>query len=217
MIFCKIFHFICRGCSHTADSASNEWFSLELEENRTVAMVQIARRIHSDPNNATVWARGQNIKITVGNSQSYDPNEPLCLPEIADLERQSGLQDYVCTGNLHSGKYVKISRVGWIALCEVKVFTECIVESNTGYGGVNANSDIIADGTHPDWQSCRSFCEASHPSARYFKFNNYTGYTGHADYTQNPYWRTCACKTNKTSTVALSGTVSGDLNCVDRE
>ena len=177
-------------------------------------MVQIARRIHTDSTHAS-WRLGQNIKITVGNSQSYDSNEPLCLPEIADLDRQSGLQDYVCTGNLHSGKYVKISRVGSIALCEVKVFTECIVESNTGYGGDNANADIIADGTHPDWESCRSFCEANHPSARYFRHNAATD-TQYADPTQNPYWHTCACKINKTPT-SVSGTVSGDMHCTNRE
>ena len=66
---------------------------------------------------------GQNIKITIGPSESYDPNEPLCLPEIADLKREVGLQDYICTIS-HSGKYVKISRdVGNVVVCEVKVFT----------------------------------------------------------------------------------------------
>ena len=174
-------------------------------------MVQIARRIHTDSTHAS-WRLGQNIKITVGNSQSYDTNEPLCLPEIADLERQSGLQDYICT-DLHPGKYVKISRVGWIALCEVKVFTECIVESNTGYGGDNANADIIADGTHPDWQSCRSFCEANHPSARYFRHNAKNDIP---DYEQSSWWHTCACKINKTPT-NVSGTVSGDMHCTYRE
>ena len=94
--------------------------------------------------------------------------------------------------------------------------SECTVDFNTGYVGDNANvaSD---DPKQPDWESCRSFCEANYPSARYFKFNNYTGYAGHADYTQNPYWRTCACKTSKTSTAALSGTVSGDMHCTNRE
>ena len=55
--------------------------------------------------------------------KSYDPSEPLCLPEIPKLVRQAGLQDYVCTGDLHSGKYVKISKVDKLVLCEVKVFT----------------------------------------------------------------------------------------------
>ena len=66
---------------------------------------------------------GQNIKITVGPSQSYDPNEPLCLPEIDDIQRKEGLQDYFCTRR-HSGKYVKISRdEAYVVICEVKVFT----------------------------------------------------------------------------------------------
>ena len=69
------------------------------------------------------WDGAQNIRITIGPSKSYDPNEPLCLPEISDLTRTQGLQDYLCTGNLQSGKFVKISRVGRVVLCEVKVFT----------------------------------------------------------------------------------------------
>ena len=76
------------------------------------------------------WEQGQKIRITIGPSQSYDPSEPLCLPEITELQRVAGLQDYTCTGNLHSGKYVKIhktyvhgqSDLG-LVLCEVKVFT----------------------------------------------------------------------------------------------
>ena len=81
--------------------------------------VQIARRMEN-----CCWQQGENIKITIGPSKSYDPYEPLCLPEIADLQRVNGLQDYVCTGKLHSGKYVKISKDdGPLVLCEVKVFT----------------------------------------------------------------------------------------------
>ena len=68
------------------------------------------------------WLQGQKIKITVGNSKEYDPNEPECLPEIEDLTRTEGLQDYVCTNQV-SGRYVKISRPGVLVLCEVKVFT----------------------------------------------------------------------------------------------
>ena len=76
------------------------------------------------------WEQGQNIQITIGPSQLYDPSEPLCLPEINELQRVAGLQDYICTGNLHSGKYVKIYKeyvpgpgcLG-LVLCEVKVFT----------------------------------------------------------------------------------------------
>ena len=73
--------------------------------------------------------QGKNIRISIGPSKDYDPSEPLCLPEIAELVWSEGLQDYICTGNLHEGKYVKISRVGWIVLCEVKVFTEVLGET----------------------------------------------------------------------------------------
>ena len=93
-----------------------EWFSLELQEERRVIKVQIARR-------QGYWEQGQDVKITIGPSKSYDPDEPLCLPEIADLIRDVGLQDYVCTGKLNSGKYVKISTLYVLVLCEVKVFT----------------------------------------------------------------------------------------------
>ena len=109
-----------RGCAHTANSANDEWFSLELEEEKRVAKVQIARRMD---NCGDCSAQGQNIRISIGPSQSYDPSEPLCLPEINELQRNEGLQDYICTGDLHLGKFVKISKVGWIALCEVKIFT----------------------------------------------------------------------------------------------
>ena len=105
----------CRGCAHTG-SGSSEWFSLELLEARTVTKVQIARRMEAP------WEQGQNIKITIGNSQKYVSTEPECLPVIPDLTKTAGLQDYVCTG-VHSGKYVKISRPGALVLCEVKVFT----------------------------------------------------------------------------------------------
>ena len=68
------------------------------------------------------WKQGENIRITVGASQSYDSTEPLCLPEISELRKVEGLQDYICTAH-HSGKYVKISRAGAeVVLCEVKVF-----------------------------------------------------------------------------------------------
>ena len=101
----------------------NQWFSLELQEAQKVTKVQIARRMFC------CWEQGQNIRISIGPSKSYDPSEPLCLPEISDLVREKGLQDYVCTGHLHSGKYVKISKIAKpgnndaLALCEAKVFT----------------------------------------------------------------------------------------------
>ena len=93
-----------------------EWFSLELPTAQNVAKVQIARRMES-----CCWGQGQNIKVTIGPSKSYDPNEPTCT-DIYDLKRESGLQDYMCTGNLPPGQFVKLSKIGYLVLCEVKVF-----------------------------------------------------------------------------------------------
>ena len=106
---------IYRGCAHTKNGVGREWFSLELPTAQKVTKVQIARRMDC------CWDQGQNIKITIGPSASYDPNEPTCL-EITDLKRESGLQDYFCSENPPPGKFVKLSKIGWVALCEVKVF-----------------------------------------------------------------------------------------------
>ena len=100
----------------TADGGATEWFSLELALSAQVTRVQIANRLDC------CLDRGQNVRISIGPSNVYDPNEPLCLPQIPSLDHQAGLQDYVCT-NLHEGKFVKISRAGEMNLCEVKIFT----------------------------------------------------------------------------------------------
>ena len=105
-----------KGCAHTSGN-SIQWFSLELEMPEKITRVQIANRVDCCSD------RGQNVHITIGSSKVYDPNEPLCLPEIPKLVGEPGLQDYVCTGDLHEGKFVKISRLGMLNLCEVKVFT----------------------------------------------------------------------------------------------
>ena len=120
-----IFHYYyqnihCRKCAHTDRIEHNgtvrrEWFSLELPDERIVTKVQIARRMDGT-------CHCQNISITVGPSKEYDGREPLCLPEIEELTNTAGLQDYVCTEDLR-GKYVKISRVGELAICEVDVFS----------------------------------------------------------------------------------------------
>ena len=112
-----ILHVHYRGCAHTNGGAL-EWFSIELPVSQKIARVQIANRIDSSGRE-----RGNNIRITIGPSEVYDPNEPLCLPEISSLSNEPGLQDYFCVGNLHKGKFVKISRPGYLNLCEVKVFT----------------------------------------------------------------------------------------------
>ena len=108
------------GCAATSNNAASiEWFSLELQVSQKIARVQIANRLDCPG----CLERGRNIRITIGPSRVYDPNEPLCLPEINELVVEPGLQDYVCTGELHEGKFVKISRPGQLNLCEVKVFT----------------------------------------------------------------------------------------------
>ena len=93
-----------------------EFFSLELEAPQKIARVQIANRVDC------CFYRGNNVRITVGPSPVYDPNEPLCLPEITQLSKNAGLQDYVCEGEPSEGKFVKIARKGQMNICEVKVF-----------------------------------------------------------------------------------------------
>ena len=104
-------------CALKKPGGSIEWFSLELEMPQKITRVQIANRL--DVNGG----RGKNVRITIGPSEAYDSIEPLCLPSIPELILQAGLQDYHCTGDLHEGKYVKISRDGTLNLCEAKVFT----------------------------------------------------------------------------------------------
>ena len=96
---------------------------MELPTAQNVTKVQIVRRMDS-----CCWGQGQNIKITIGPSKSYDPNEPTCT-EIKDLKRESGLQDYVCNGNVPPGQFVKLSKIGLLVLCEVKVF---VIKNMTG-------------------------------------------------------------------------------------
>ena len=106
------------GCAASIKpSTSIEWLSLELDFPRKITRVQIANRVDC------CFDLGQNVRITIGPSKVYDPNEPLCLPEIPELLREPGFQDYCCTGDLHEGKFVKISRAGCLNLCEVQVFT----------------------------------------------------------------------------------------------
>ena len=107
-------------CSHTRITSDevNHWFSLELAVPEKISRVQIVPRLDC------CYYRAKNIHISIGPSQSYDPNEPLCLPEIPQLVMEEGLTDYKCTQLQHKGKFVKISRKGdALNLCEVKIFT----------------------------------------------------------------------------------------------
>ena len=71
------------------------------------------------------------MSITVGPSREYDPDEPLCRPEIPQLVG-SGLTDYPCTGGPKRGKYVKISQSGGtFVICEVKVFIRAEQDKTT--------------------------------------------------------------------------------------
>ena len=111
------------GCAHTSgcDLTAIEWFSLELPVPQKVTRVQIANRV--DCTSTPCKERSNNVRVTIGPSKAYDPGEPLCLPEIPALVWEPGLKDYFCTGDLHEGKFVKISRPGCLNLCEVNVFT----------------------------------------------------------------------------------------------
>ena len=108
-------HTLYEACAHTG-SGGAQWYSLELAVPQKVTRVQIVPRLDCCPD------RNYDISITVGPSESFDPNEPECL-HISKLVLEEGFVDYFCTGTLHEGKYVKISKNGILALCEVKVFT----------------------------------------------------------------------------------------------
>ena len=104
------------GCA-TTEGSGVQWFSLELNGSQIVTKVQIARRMDYTA------TQGRNVKVTIGSSREYDPNEPMCLPEILDLQLTQGLVDYVCTEEV-AGKYVKFSSSteSHLTICEVKVF-----------------------------------------------------------------------------------------------
>ena len=112
-----------KGCALTSAGGARrtKWFSLELDASRTVTKVQIARRM--DPNKK---GHGNNVTITIGSAKEYDPDEPLCLPEIPKLLQQTGLVDYVCTLGPAEGKYVKISSPVRLCICEAKVFVHAV-------------------------------------------------------------------------------------------
>ena len=112
-----------KGCALTnaGGALKTKWFSLELDASRTVTKVQIARRM--DPNKK---GHGNNVTITIGPAKEYDPDEPLCLPEIPDLVNETGLVDYSCTLGPAEGKYVKISSPVRLCICEAKVFVHSV-------------------------------------------------------------------------------------------
>ena len=104
-------------CSHT-NAETDVWYSLELEVPQKISSVQLTPRLDCCED------RQENIRITIGPSKAYEPNEPLCLPKITKLTMEEGLTTYNCTKPLHEGKYIKISREsGMLNLCEAKVIT----------------------------------------------------------------------------------------------
>ena len=128
-------------CAHT-NNGHNQWISFELENPENLLFsIQITPRL-SQPQSipwlkrrsqnlydSTPWLkrRSRNISVTIGPSESYNSTEPLCLP-VFDLVMQERLYEYRCTGELHQGKYVKITRIGngidgIVNICEVKIFT----------------------------------------------------------------------------------------------
>ena len=72
------------GAGPTVCAADPLWLSLELEVPYVVTKVQLARRINSGN-------QGKCIRISVGSSREYDPNDALCRPEIDELQHTSGL------------------------------------------------------------------------------------------------------------------------------
>ena len=118
-------------CART-NYGPTEWFSFELEVPLKLFSIQITPRLDCCPE------RSQNISVTIGPSVEYDPDEHLCLP-VFDLVLERGLTEYKCTGNLHQGSFVKISRHvngsdGIIDICEVKIFT--VGGNHTLLGGI---------------------------------------------------------------------------------
>ena len=116
-------------CAHT-DHGPNQWFSFDLGVPKKLSRVQIVPRL--DGGGGDGGDRERRITITIGPSESYDPNEPACLPMIPQLVMKAGFTDYNCTGALHEGKYVKFSRGldgsdGVMDFCEVKIFTKGII------------------------------------------------------------------------------------------
>ena len=110
----------CVATNHGA----NQWISFELADPRKLSRVQIAPR----RTGGLGTSRSVNILVTIGPSESYDANEPSCLPMIPVLNMDPGLTDYKCIEPLHEGKYVKFSRGldgsdGIMDFCEVKIFT----------------------------------------------------------------------------------------------
>ena len=125
-------------CAHTErETGTVQWFSLELAVPQNISRIQITPRLDCCPK------RVRDISITIGPSKSYDPNEPLCLPKITQLVLEEGLTNYWCTGTVHEGKYVKISRDHSMILCEVKVFTWCLIEEDINYGGSDINDGSV--------------------------------------------------------------------------
>ena len=102
-------------CAAICGQATN-WWSMELDAPGKVTKLKIARRMNEGLD------QGQNVKVTIGSTPEYNPNDPVCV-EIADLTRTAGLQDYECDQGQHIGKYVKISNdKGCLTICEAQVF-----------------------------------------------------------------------------------------------
>ena len=196
------------GCASTNNTDPIQWFALELEAPHFVTKVQIARRTEAT---ADTDLQGRNVRITVGPSSEYDASEPLCRPEIPNLEYTAGLIDYPCTEGAKEGKYVKITSTTaneHFVICEVKVFVRaaadaCEIEENITLPGYDIN-DGDTDPRQNDAESCRSFCKANYPSAAYF--------TWVGPSFQHQTWRKkCWCKTSNADREAATGVSSGKI------
>ena len=86
---------------------------------KQVFKIQLSRRMGYD-------TQGKNVKVTVGNSLTYDSNDPVCT-EIAQLVQQTGstLVEYACDKAVAGGEYVKFSTdQRYLTICEAKVFVQ---------------------------------------------------------------------------------------------
>ena len=195
------------GCASTRNDHQIHWYALELEAPQFVTKVQIARRTEATAENDF---QGRNVRITVGPSSEYDVSEPLCRPEIPNLEYTAGLIDYPCTEGPKVGKYVKITSTTaneHFVICEVKVYVRaetrptrsdtCSIEENTWLPGYDVYNGYNAPKQN-DAESCRSFCQSNYPTAKFFVWMEIKG-------------GVCNCTTSDAGRKAETGNHSGRI------
>ena len=79
------------------------------------------------------------------------------------------------------------------------VKSSCLVEDKYDYFNLD-NVNWGPSNPQPDWESCRSSCETSHPTATHFVYIKF------GTWTEN-----CWCKTSKSGRTSNSNKVSGEV------